>query len=185
MTCFWQGLLHGVTNHQIESNFKLNLGSIYDLIQLFKRHNQPVTDVKWNSQSISHQQLEENYRFIQDYDSSQISNGHLCSICDGFLLLTCQLFKVNIVHKYLGRNMNYTHPNASYTIRFESDQGHFWFVSVTLNDLVIDQISNSNTDSILEPTIVRARNRNHCKRNITKPKHPKINRFYQCHYHNK
>ena len=31
-----------------------------------------------------------------------IRNGYLCSTCDPFLCLVCQLFKLNICHNYNG-----------------------------------------------------------------------------------
>ena len=43
----------------------------------------------------------------KNHDIRGIYNGHLTSTCDGFLLLVCALFKLNINHRYLSCNIRY------------------------------------------------------------------------------
>ena len=71
------------------------------------------------------QQLEENYQHIKDFNVKSISAGYLCSTCDPFLLLICELFKVNINHNYCGYKMKYRINNAVKTLNFKSDRGNF------------------------------------------------------------
>ena len=62
---------------------------------------------------------------IKDYNINGIGNGHLTSICDSFLLLICELFHINILHRYLNITIIYSYPNPRKTFRFKSNRGHF------------------------------------------------------------
>ena len=120
MTCFWDGLRKGL-QLDISNN---------DFINYLKQSNklEEKSNILWNDIEFSKKQLQENYQHISDYDINTIYNGYDCSICDPFIILICDLYKVNINHNFNGYIMKYTHSNETYkTIHFHSDKGHFSF----------------------------------------------------------
>ena len=57
-----------------------------------------------------------------------INSGYLCSVCDPFLILICELFELEIEHLYMGNVMKYRNIGGGgnrRVIKFTSDQGHF------------------------------------------------------------
>ena len=63
---------------------------------------------------------------VDCYNINGIGGGHLTSTCDSFLLLICQLFKININHKYCKIMITYKNSeNVRRTINFTSNRGHF------------------------------------------------------------
>lgn len=128
MTCFWDGLMKGLKDYDFE---KLNLKKTnrINLIKILKTKNIETINVFWNNKKIHKKELEENFIAVKNYDISKIGNGHLCSTGDYMLLLICEIFNVNIYHKYLQKTMKYEKPNNKINLHFQSDRGHFWFVS--------------------------------------------------------
>ena len=71
-------------------------------------------------------EIEENFIHVSDYDLNYINNGYLCSVCDPFLCLLCEILKCNITHYYLDKPMYYKYPLSTKTLTFSSNRGHFW-----------------------------------------------------------
>mgnify|MGYP003684649557 CR=1 FL=1 len=70
---------------------------------------------------------DELYIAVKDYDIKGINKGHLCSICDFFLVLLCELCQVNILHIYNKHNIVYTNiKNPRKLLTFHSNKKHFW-----------------------------------------------------------
>ncbi len=128
MTCFWDGIMNGLQQSDFD---KLNCkkSNILSLIQLLKQQNHETPDILWNDKKIPNKELKENYIAVRDYNEQGIQNGHLCSTGDYILALVCSLFKINIYHKYLQNTMKYEIPGNQINLHFQSDKGHFWFVS--------------------------------------------------------
>nr|QBK88580.1 MAG: hypothetical protein LCMiAC01_02570 [Mimivirus LCMiAC01] len=125
MTCFWDGILKAL-NRNIFTN-KLHNPKPVELINVLKSCSKITFDTLWNGKKLTHEQLQENLQHVNDFDVNKLYNGYDCSACDPFLLLVCQLFRVNIIHDYNGRIMKYTHIlSINKTLNFKSDKGHFW-----------------------------------------------------------
>ena len=128
MTCFWDGLMKGLEKNDFEKlHFKKT--NRIGLINLLKQKNKETTNVIWNDKKIHNKELEENFIAVKNYDINKIGNGHLCSTGDYMLLLICEIFNVNIYHKYLQKIMKYEKPTNKINLHFQSNKGHFWFVS--------------------------------------------------------
>ena len=114
MTCFWDSMRR-----------KLNLGiDNPGLVRELKEGNTKDISVLWNGGELTAKQKEENFEHVRDFDVGTIHRGYDCSICDPFMILLCQMKKVNIDHNYNGHVMKYTVPGAERTIMFSSDRGH-------------------------------------------------------------
>ena len=126
MTCFWDGIYRKLTDEDmklINSNKKIN---IKEFINLLKNNNKICNEVKWQSEYMSELLLKENFKMIQEYDINNINNGYLCSTCDPFIILICEIFKVNINHNYNNIIINYTIKNSRKTLNFKSNKSHFF-----------------------------------------------------------
>ena len=131
MSCFWDAIL---TKLKIEDfKDKLNYSgkpNTQQFVELLQKHNRVTENILWNSKLLTKKQCEENYEHIKNYQSSKVSQGYDCSICDPFLILICELFIININHIYLGNKIDYTNKknvfNNNYTISIQSDKGHMW-----------------------------------------------------------
>ena len=127
MTCFWDGILQALDNSDFQlvgCNNRLNR---HQLINLLKTKNVEIEDVTWNGQKLTKQEIKEHFDAIKSYDIKTIQNGHLCSSCDSFLLLICQLFNVTIKHLYMNVNIEYKNEKVQRkTLNFASNRGHFW-----------------------------------------------------------
>ena len=107
-----------------------NNNSIYSLIDCLKKKNKNTNRVTWQNQPIRTQQIEENKEHIRLYNSCCAPNGYLCSTCDPFIILLCELLEIDIVHNYLGNNIMYKNTHKSKgTVYFKSNRGHFWFTN--------------------------------------------------------
>ena len=126
MTCFWDGILKGLSNEDFNRVFKTNRPSNRELVKILMENNSKETkNITWNGESLTNKQIEENYEHIKSFDIKSIRNGYLCSICDPFLILICKLFNVNIYHRYCGHMMKYQVANPIKTLNFSSNKGHF------------------------------------------------------------
>jgi len=127
MTCFWDGILQALDNSDFQvvgCNNSLNRNQ---LINLLKTKNVEIEDITWNGHKLTKQEIKEHFDAIKTYDITKITNGHLCSSCDSFLLLICNLFDVNIQHLYMNVAINYKNEKKSRrTLNFASNGGHFW-----------------------------------------------------------
>jgi hypothetical protein len=130
MTCFWTGILTMLSQESIQSVFKCNNRlSPSQLVTLFKQYNTATEDVLWNGNVLGQQELKENVESIKEYDVKTLNNGYLCSCCEPFLLLLCQLFRVNVHHNFNGVMIKYTYvscANNNQTLICGSNRGHFW-----------------------------------------------------------
>lgn len=125
MTCFWDGCINGLKQY----NFIENYISPKDFVEVLKENCVKTINVNWNSETLINKQLDENYYAIKTYNSNHINQGYDCSTCEPFLLLICELFRVNIEHDYCGSKIYYNYiGNPRKTLTFRSDRGHFWFV---------------------------------------------------------
>ena len=79
----------------------------------------------WQDEPLSKKLLEENYEAIREYNIGGIGSGHLCSTCDPFLCLICELLKVNINHNYCNNMIHYSIKDNKKILNFNSDTGHF------------------------------------------------------------
>ena len=109
--------------------------NISDLILLLIKYNRKCENVLWNDGVLSDKLLEEGFNHVKDFVenngkpdniSSIVNAGYLCSVCDPFLILICELFEVQIEHQYLNNTMIYINKNGlRRVLSFFSDQGHF------------------------------------------------------------
>jgi len=125
MTCFWDSILSCVTVEDFRLlgvNRQLNRENF---IQHLKNCNRKI-NVLWQNKQLREQEKREHFVAIRDYNISGIYNGHMTSTCDSFLLLICELLKVNIEHYYMNQLIKYTnHNGARKILRFKSNRGHF------------------------------------------------------------
>ena len=131
----------------------INKTNINDLILLLIRYNRKSVNVSWNGEKLSEKLIEESFDHVKDYlqnnDNNKnnnnnnnnndknnseiniqniINSGYLCSVCDPFLILICELFELEIEHLYMGHMMkyrNFVSVGGRRIIKFTSDQGHF------------------------------------------------------------
>ena len=123
----------------------INKTNINDLILILIRYNRKSVNVSWNGEKLSEKLIEESFDHVKDYlqnnDNNNVNNknseiniqniinsGYLCSVCDPFLILICELFELEIEHLYMGHMMIYRNIGGGGNrriIKFSSDQGHF------------------------------------------------------------
>ena len=129
MTCFWDGIIN-----QLRPDDYAKIGfnppaNARELVVLLKCFNQRTPCVRWNGNTLTSKQIEENIEHIRSFDMNSIHNGYDCSICDPFLLLATDLFEVEMRHRYLGLHTMIYQPCVNVAIRrvvrFSSDSGHF------------------------------------------------------------
>lgn len=138
MSCFWRGLTGALPNQQIKTLLGVQkVNNIRQIVCALKKRAVKTVNVRWNGQPLTEKELEENLEHIRDYSVNTVANGYLCSVCDPFLLLVCELFKVNIHHKYLKTLIKYTIHDAENesgifpsTLHIASNRGHFWFIKI-------------------------------------------------------
>lgn len=127
MTCFWDAIVSSLNQEDFnlfeEKNFTINRKSV---INFLKSKNTKCNNVLWQDHKLRKQELTEHVESVDCYNINSIGGGHLTSTCDSFLLLICQLFKININHKYCNTMITYKHSeNVRRTINFKSNRGHF------------------------------------------------------------
>ena len=127
MTCFWDGIMKGLKDEDFQMLGETKTNRL-DLIKILKKYNRETKNVLWNKKTIQPVELKENKIAVQNYNEKGIRNGHLCSTGDYMLLLVCDLFDINIEHKFLNTIIQYEKPNNSKKIWVQSDKRHFWFI---------------------------------------------------------
>ena len=125
MTCFWDGILHHLKEEDFQRVFQISKPNNKIFVKLLKDNLRKTKNIKWNGESLTDQQLKENFAHIKDFDENSIQGGYLCSTCDPFLFLVSELFNVNINHNYCGYLMKYTNTQPIKTLNFKSNRGHF------------------------------------------------------------
>ena len=133
MTCFWDGILNALKYQYTDKNFKniftkKKKANPKNLILFLKKNNCNTDNVLWCNQPLTEKEKEENYKFIASYSIEKINNGHLCSSCDPFILLICELFEIDIEHLYLENEIIYKNINNDNDKKiwyFKSNNDHF------------------------------------------------------------
>ena len=137
MTCFWDGILKGLKKGDYFSNTNKPSNN-QQFIELCKQHKQIIQEeslyIKWNNTVLSKQEVKEHMDAINELNPSKINKGYLCSTCDCFLLFLCVFYKINVFHNYNSYTISYiyekdTDSKKNASLFFQSDKGHFWFVS--------------------------------------------------------
>jgi hypothetical protein len=127
MTCFWDGIMKSLNKNDFDLIGETK-GTNIDFIKMLKRVKIPMENVLWENQKLSSNEIKEHLKAIDEYDINGIPGGHLTSSCDSFLLLICELFKVNIEHMYMIHTIKYTNTNeVRKTLRYSSNDKHFTF----------------------------------------------------------
>jgi hypothetical protein len=124
MTCFWDGIISSLTKDDYKFA-NITPGNHRVFISQLKNKKLTGKNITWMGKIIRKQEIIEHNKAINEYDISKIGLGHLTSVCDYFLLLICEIFQVNIDHKYLSTNISYKHKMARKTLRFKNNRGHF------------------------------------------------------------
>ena len=124
MTCFWDSILSSLNKDDFKLLGEQKKPNRNTFIKVLKEKNK-ITNTLWQGKQLRNQEKKEHFEAIKDYNISGIRNGHLTSICDSFLLLICDLLKINIEHMFLNVNIKYNIENARKTLRFKSNKGHF------------------------------------------------------------
>lgn len=123
MTCFWDSILKSLSDYDLQLlNSKRNNIS---LIESLKNKNVLCENILWQGENLHKKLLEENLDAIKEYNIGGIGSGHLCSSCDPFLCLLCELLKININHNYCNHMIKYTIKDNKRTLNFNSNTGHF------------------------------------------------------------
>ncbi len=125
MTCFWDGIMKSL--NQNDFNFiKEKKINNHEFIKMLKKRTRKMTNVLWQGKPLREQEMNEHIQAIKDYNINGISRGHLTSVCDSFLLLICEIFKVNIIHRYMNIEIKYTNKeHVRKTVHYSSNNGHF------------------------------------------------------------
>ena len=125
MTCFWDGIIRDLTQEDLQLlNSDKNINN-KDFILLLKKNNKICENVKWQEEQLNIELLKENYEMVKDFNENNINQGYDCSSCDPFMVLLCELFKININYDYNGNNIQYMIDNSRKTINYKSNQSHF------------------------------------------------------------
>lgn len=127
MTCVWDALRTKIRSDDLRTILGLQAPTPRDLVMALKSRNIATVGVRWQGKSITTTEMTENMKAIECHDINSISNGYDMSVCDPYLLLVCFLFKIRIVHQYLGTKIVYEPPvPPRYELQFANNQGHFW-----------------------------------------------------------
>ena len=126
MTCYWDAILSALTVEDFKYIGKSKKMGRKEFIQWLKSKNSKVNNVLWQGTILTEQEKVEHHQAIKGYDIGRIGGGHLTSTCDSFLLLICEVFRINIRHRFLGNAINYANSKgARKTLSFSSNRGHF------------------------------------------------------------
>lgn len=134
MTCFWDGIIQALKknklmSHEILENTAFKKSSnARTLVELVKEKNRTCESVNWNNEKLSGKQMEENIEHIKNIDVGTIGQGYLCSSCEPVLVLICELFQVDIEHRYVRSPVSYRcdiGQGPKKLLRFNSSNSHF------------------------------------------------------------
>ena len=76
MSCFWNSLLNTISNEDKKKyffTFDLQLNP-YNLVKILKEINTLTTNVLWNNEELTKEQLIENKNAINEYDINTIND---------------------------------------------------------------------------------------------------------------
>ena len=126
MTCFWDALIHKLPKESISLLGLIHKPNPKLLCHTLVKQKKLISDtILWQGKTLSLQERREHLLAIKD-DPCQVNRGHLTSSCDSFLLLICQLCKINIIHHGVSGTYHYTNPLAQKKIHLYSNYGHMW-----------------------------------------------------------
>jgi hypothetical protein len=129
MSCFWNSLLNTISNEDKKKyffTFDLQLNP-YNLVKILKEINTLTTNVLWNNEELTKEQLIENKNAINEYDINTINDGYYCSTFEPILFLLVQYLEIEIIHDYNKAIIKYTNKIKSrYTIKLYSNLNHCW-----------------------------------------------------------
>lgn len=126
MTCFWRGIISSLTSDDLKILGLETNPTPKQLCYTLKKKNKKSTKLIWNNTKLSVNELEENFIYISEYNLNNINNDYLCSVCDPFICLLCEILKCNIIHYYLDKPMYYTYPMSTKTFKFSSKRCFSW-----------------------------------------------------------
>jgi len=122
MSCFWDSLVQKLGKEDMQQN---NIQNPQQLVDYLKINNIITDNVLWNNEKLLQKQKIENKEHIINYDKNTISQGYLCSTCDPFLLLLCELFQITIKNNFNGNQITYTHQTTNnYEIHISNNSSH-------------------------------------------------------------
>ena len=127
MTCFWDNIMNSLSHEDYNLLGFDNKPNSTSFITKLKEKNTEIQTL-WQGMPLSTQEKKEHSQAIQTYNISTISNGHLTSTCDSFLLLLCQLLNLDIHHNYLQLTTiiySQHNKNPRKTLKFQSTRTHF------------------------------------------------------------
>ena len=127
MTCFWDGLMKGLGPIMGQRRAREQL--IQDC-----RKVRSFGDVRVLENNrlipISKRMTQEFIDHMAELKINQIQNGYWCSTCDPFLAAVSQIYRIDIVHKYLGTTLLYNNVKAKKRMIVSSNRGHFQCIQV-------------------------------------------------------
>jgi len=140
MTCVWDSLIAGiplekksmVTGKKNNPNKKQNNKQkshrkdteLKSFLKYIQQNTKKTNNVSVNDSYLTSKQIDENFRSIQSLCNSDIYNGYLCSTCDPFLILFCELFECSIFHIYINSKIRYNHVNSKFIVYLHSSETH-------------------------------------------------------------
>ena len=125
MTCVWKGLLNCLDESDF-AKFGMNKKpKELEFVRFLKSKNRLCHNVTWQHENLSNQFLDECFKAVKVFDEHSIRRGYFCSTCDPFIILVCELFKVDVVHLYCGFNILYKNRGSTRTFKVRSNKGHF------------------------------------------------------------
>jgi hypothetical protein len=125
MTCVWDALIRGIHKDEVTRRAIGNYAGPRELVCLLKKANCKTTGVRWQAEELSERQLEENFEWVRDYDAGGITNGHLTSTADPFVLLICYLLQVEVSMSINGSRVRMLPAGPPrYTISLRAVGGH-------------------------------------------------------------
>ena len=137
MSCFWDSLLNSLNK---EDCVKLNLikKTPKHLANRLKGNSKVNLSTKCQGNLLTKKQLEENKLHIDNYDVNSVNDGYLCSTCDPFLLLFCEILSIDIHHKYLNNMVIYS-TGSNRIEYFKSNKGHIQYIKKKILKSVVDK----------------------------------------------
>lgn len=145
MTCVWDSLLAGVRRLHV---FERTMDSL-EFARYVQTRNAKIGhhDVLVDGRQLRASEIEECFCWIRDMNVSE--NGYLCSAHDPLLIFTSVLFRVRILHTFLGHQHDFA-PSMSIagTISLNSSNSHMRLVSAELENITKRQSSISSATSM-------------------------------------
>ena len=127
MTCFWDGIIREINEQEFKNICDFDDKPVPIRFILFLKSTNPsLKNILWNGKKLTDQEIKEHLEAINIYNVIDIDDGHLCSTCDSFLLVISEIFKFQIIHKYVNTEIIYENNfKNNRTIYFNSNKSHF------------------------------------------------------------